>query len=459
MPLTEAMGDTPTGCNWCVKALHPSDPVSECVGLPDESAVCSAHLNFQTQLSFQAPTGSTGTWGFTLALTPHPISFGMVVAIDDSAAHTDAHTIYNSQITGAAHSDKFVQWRAMAQRWRMTYYGATLYQDGADLTNQGSLVAAQYPVHGTTMALSPGVFAGGAFGLAQAVRMGLTYQTGTAGYDRPDFTLLSNMPNAYYGRSRDGCYVPLILTNSCQKWHGEHDVVSWLGNSNTYNTTGMPVSTAVSTAHWPFNGLDVLNQNGGAGTSLVGSDVSQTSRMANDVWGMIAAQNLALTTSFTVVIRCGYEIQCQPGTVLTPQLRVSPRYDPKALASYYSIRREMKDAYPADYNDWSKIWGVIKKVAATVLPGVAMMGPIGAGISAAAGPVASVIDLITNATAKKRPAEKGRNQPPQAEKERAQEAIRAREIIDEQNAFRRKALLKSIATGSRPRAKIAGKRK
>jgi hypothetical protein len=39
-----------------------------------------------------------------------------------------------------------------------------------------------------------------------------------------------------------------------------------------------------------------------------------------------------------------------------------------ALDAYYAISRELKDAYPADYNDLGKIWDVIKKAAVNTLP-------------------------------------------------------------------------------------------
>lgn len=56
-----------------------------------------------------------------------------------------------------------------------------------------------------------------------------------------------------------------------------------------------------------------------------------------------------------------------PGTTLASFQRTSPVYDAMALAAYFSISRELKDAYPAEYNDLGKILGTIANVAKGVI--------------------------------------------------------------------------------------------
>jgi len=241
----------------------------------------------------------------------------------------------------------------------------------------------------------------------------MAYQAG----DQTSFETVSNMPNAYVGRSAEGVYMPLIMTDTCQKWHGEHDEVQYQGrNSVTEDQLGVKLAIGAVTGKWPFYDCAC----GPYMATAVGTNVNKgesVSKPASDIWGLICARNLDITTSFTVVIRSGWELQCQPGTLLTPQLHLSPAYDPKALAAYFAIRRELKDAYPADYNDLAKIWGAIKRVASVVLPGISMMGPIGAGIGAAGGAAMSVVDAITNVVSRKaQPTEKGRNPMPEAAK-------------------------------------------
>jgi hypothetical protein len=297
------------------------------------------------------------------------------------------------------------------------------------MTNQGSLVAAQYPVKPTYMNLSPNGVTAGAITAGYSCHQGMMFQSGT---DSPSYSALCNMPNAYFGRSKDGLYLPLILSRSAQKWHGEHDLVHFMASNLTLAGNGYSLPSTSVTHQWPFFDHNYVFQNGGSGGPVYGLDSSLTSRMSNDIVAQVSAKNLAVTTSFTCIVRCGYEIQVQPGTALTSQLHICPKSDPLALESYFSIRREMKDGYPADYNDWAKIWGVIKNVARVALPIIgAIGGPVGAGIATAGGGAVGLVDMLTGALSKdKRPTEKGRNPPPQAAKERAQVQDRVRMLVD-----------------------------
>lgn len=421
----ESFGATEAGSAWCVKALHPSDPISECAGIPDESAVPSTHLSFMSSHAFSKPAGMTAgdTWGFDLDVLPHPVQFGALQTFDSAGAHPADAAILNSQLDGATHALKYAAFTGLAQRWRLTYCGVTLYQDGAALTNQGTLIAMQRPVHAVDLYTTAGIYvtdAGVATNKrvlqdngAKALRLCQGYQTA----DKLVYDSLTNMPNAYIGRSVDGCYLPLALTRTCQEWRGEHDSVTVAGDimDGTDYVSGysIPQHASASGAHWPFFGLP--NVRSDSTTSTVSHDGGITSRMCSDVWGGICARNLDETTSFTVVFRYGFELQCQPGSIMSTQLRISPRYDPAALAAYFAIRRELKDAYPADFNDWAKIWKVIKQVGQMVLPGLGLMGPIGSGLATALSGVGGIVEHFTNGN---RPMEKGRNPLPLATVER-----------------------------------------
>lgn len=83
--------------------------------------------------------------------------------------------------------------------------------------------------------------------------------------------------------------------------------------------------------------------------------------------------------------RCGWEMQPLPGTNLVSFAKSSPPFDQRAISSYFAISRELKDAYPADYNDLGKILEVIKSAARVALPVASMIfpaaRPVLAGIS------------------------------------------------------------------------------
>jgi hypothetical protein len=66
-------------------------------------------------------------------------------------------------------------------------------------------------------------------------------------------------------------------------------------------------------------------------------------------------------------------MQVSPSSTLSPQLKLSPPYDPVALTTYFSVVRELKDAYPADYNTTGKLWGVLKQALNSLDPVISVM--------------------------------------------------------------------------------------
>ncbi len=67
------LGSTQSGADWCLKALHPSDPLVEVRGIPDKSAVPSAFINYQAIFTVSPQAGATGTWTLDASLIPDPI--------------------------------------------------------------------------------------------------------------------------------------------------------------------------------------------------------------------------------------------------------------------------------------------------------------------------------------------------------------------------------------------------
>jgi hypothetical protein len=270
-------------------------------------------------------------------------------------------------------------------------------------------------------------------------RLGMTWRKG----DMPGFELAQNMPNAYFGNSRDGVYMPLKLTRSCQKWRSEATLYQNWGITGTNEDGNYPAAgedylrpidgTAVSCAstipitadvdplaQWPFWGPDgelaVLKivDYGGGKQGIYGFGTPATSELCNDTIGAICFRNLDLTSRLSIVYRVGFEIQVQPGTALTPLQKLSPPHDEQAISSYFAIARELKDAHPADFNDLGKIWDVISSVGKTVLPAVTpFLGPVAPALGAGL----ALGDRV------RRGLETGRNPPSLADREIASKAI------------------------------------
>lgn len=397
------MGDTPSGGDWCLKALHPSDPLTDVLGIPDKSAVPSTFLNYQATFTLEPPVGAADSWGFDIEVKPHPVSFLTYNAWDKDSVHSSHGEFLNPQLDGATHGLKIQALRLLGEKWRLAYMGVTCHQDGADLTNQGTLVACQRPVEPIVASVSGPGGPGGVFMLP-----GTIWQPD----DVATFTTSQSMPNAYFGRSREGCYMPLKLNKTCQQWYGDahlaQNVAVGVAESVFHYTT--PTSNV---GQWPYYDLPTPSY-----SASVFSEGEPTSLPLNATWGAICARNLAPTTRFTFFVRLGLELQVQPGTTLSPHLRLSPPYDGRALKTYFAIARELKDAYPADFNDFGKLWNVIKQAASVVMPIVRTMGPIGAGVGALGDMAIRGIDSRVSAR------ERGGSAPSAAAVERARSAVK-----------------------------------
>jgi len=236
--------------------------------------------------------------------------------------------------------------------------------------------------------------------------------------DKPSFTSSQAMPNSYFSRSKDGAYVPLKLTDTCQDWVSDCDAITPLALNQeltTPNTAFVTISPSWdATTTYPFVDLHALTVST-PGHSMAGD---RTSCFLNDNWAHICARNLAVTTSYSFFIRLGLEMQVSPNSSLAPQLKLSPPHDALALDTYFAVARELKDAYPADYNSLGKIWDVISAAMKLVSPALTALPVYGPAASVALNGVVGLGDVIRGRRQKRR--QRG-DKPPLAAVERARE--------------------------------------
>lgn len=372
-------GSTPTGADWCVKALHPSDPMTEVRGIPDLSALPSLCMNYQSTYTLQCPAGVGDTWEFDASLVPHPISFMSLKAT--CGAVTVHEAFLNTQLTGDNHGQKYTNFKGLAQRWRLAYMGVTVIQDGPDLANQGTIVVSQPPVQPRVRPVAV------SYDFAESIPSCTQFTA----EDQPDFNRSQAMPNAYFNKSKEGAYVPLKLTETCQDWSSEATEISQCDFEPGYPSTTATQAAVIipfnpGTDTYPFYGLQNAYVLSTVGRHLI---AEATSNLLSGNWAHISARNLAKTTSYSFFVRCGIEMQVSPSSTLSPQLRLSPQYDPVALTTYFAICRELKDGYPSDYNTTGKLWAVLKQAyshlspALSLVPGGQYLKPVlDAGISA-----------------------------------------------------------------------------
>lgn len=321
-------------------------------------------------------------------MIPDPCSFGTWLETD--SVGTTTGMVVNTQL-GATYPAAYTALYGNAQRWRLAYMGVTIYQDGPTLADQGTVAAAMIPTE-------PNIISVGGYntvsGLNKMLKPGIKFNTP----DAPSFDALTAMPNAYFGQSKHGIYMPLKLSTNHQQWHSDadtkQDVTGW-----TY-AAGWTVPTAVVASGWPYPGLNSAFYDAATGNWTP----QDRSYPCNENWGRICFANLGVTTRLVCYWRVGYELQCQPGSIYSPYLKLSPPYDRAAIDAYFAISRELKDAYPAEFNDWGKLWKVIKQVASVALPFISTLGPIGAAVGTLGGAAVGGVDGVINAVRKSKKA-------------------------------------------------------
>lgn len=342
-------------------------------GIPDESAVPSLMMNYQTVATVSPRVGATGTWSLDGQLIPNPLSFGAASYTD--SVGIDVVEFINAQITGVSHSDRLTTFLSDMRRWRLAYASVTIYQDGPDLSNQGTVVVCQKPVSPTRFNVPDFV------GLT--ARQHASYMDQT---DLPSYNVSQGMPNAYFGKSRDGVYIPLKLTRTHQTWHSARDLIYQANSATRIAYTdplaGGQLNLAVPNPNAVINTYPFLSMNDlHLDVATTTPQGTLTSEFCNDCWADYSFRNMSVATSLSFFFRFGFEVQCTPNSNLAPHLKLSPAEDEAALSTYFAIARELKDGYPADYNDLGKIWDVISSIAKKVSPFLNMIPVAGPALA------------------------------------------------------------------------------
>jgi len=319
-------------------------------------------VNWQCTQIVTAPSTSSATWGVDAHIFPNPVGFASLLLHDDAPTSVASSSIIvNPQLANSTANDAQAFETAVNtlevqyERWRMAFGGVTVYLDAPALSDQGSCIAAQYP--------------------ATPISCGGGYQVGPPGYvqtcnikayqdaDFPQFSELQAMPNAYSGQAREGCYMPLILDSNHAQWRTPADdfLELVIKPADEYDTKAEVEATGQASLLYP----GITNYHQVLAAMPTGTRIPM---MATDIHGCVSFRNIAKGARLTFVFRYGFECMTQPNSVSVPFLKMSPAYDEQAISAYYLIRREMKDAYPSDYNDLQEIWNVIKGVADFVSP-------------------------------------------------------------------------------------------
>lgn len=358
------MGTTAEGKEWCLGALHGADALSREVGIPDLFSQPTVIQKYQFGLYLGNPVVGVGTWDIDLWVHPNPV-YCMTLRTRDSAGNYLWSLIPNQQVGNAGDNafQKRVTFANTVEQYRLCKMCVTGHLDAAAVNNAGQFACAQYPVMKNVVCGShQAVYAPGAPLLLDMYS------------ELPKtFEQLRTMPNSYADEAKHGCYAVYKLSETCQQWKSARDHHRFMCYGRSAALTpgeqelpGAFPAAAITMAHitngWPY----------GVSGCYTGSTPSESVALQNaDVGVMhLAWRNLAPTAAINITYRSAYEIMVSPGSLLTTFLKMSPQYDPTALASYFAISREMKDGYPESYNSLGALLPLIGKIATTVLPQV-----------------------------------------------------------------------------------------
>jgi len=460
------------------------------VGVPDQTDFPTTVLNYQQTIALGTPYESSDTWDGEFYFFPDPTVFGTYSVRDEDNTHHAVGMILNSALAspskvlgvgvGSALDDAVSTWLGSFERWRMAYYGVTVYLDAPALANQGSVVSAQYCVR--PVYFGRGYADTGAGDLKLGQYPAVEYHSS----DVPGYDTLMQMPNSYTGLMKDGVYIPLKMDSNHAVWHDANDACvdasAWelMEGAPQYNVPGTVVTSSglypglTSGYFVPGGSLEAVKANARPKAAAV-KDACEPSpperergivppprpfvpkyrRAGIAGWGGdphllpcsaniagLAFTGISKDARIRLAFRVGFECQAQPGTMYAPFLKISPGFDRSAIDMYFRIARELKDAYPAEYNDFGKLWEIIKNVAGKVAPAIGAIPTFGPMAVGAAKLLGAGIDTLI--APKER---KGKGPSKQSQKKAAIETGAA------QKERNQEAAKEAVKRSSRPRAK------
>lgn len=386
-PLTEAVtralqvpGITKAGGAWLAKALHPSDATLKCSGVPEDTSLPTAALNFMTTQTISAPAAAT--WGADVVLAPSPTVFGRTAT--ETAAAYGYTSATNPTLTanpaaefgalGKGFSDLLVAgFCSNALRYRLMYASVTVSLTASATSNEGSVVAAQYDAQPIQTYSVPG------FDATQNPVGTWFSRTNQAWYNSPHSTAaLQSMPGAVSWDAKKGVYLVLKLDEDAMNWHSAYEtyvplscdtspavmvpgITAAFGNFTDHATAG---AAAAVQPPWGIHGTWGLPAASGTGaTSAIeaGTIAAVYPPTCGNV-GTIRFTGLNASASLILTWRVGYEVIASPLSPYVTFMSAPVPADPIAIAAYHAISREMLAAYPAEYNIFGALFNVIKSI-------------------------------------------------------------------------------------------------
>lgn len=401
------------GRDWLIKALHPAAEVTS-PGLPDQSASSVVRPDYRIQSTI-SPAAGVGSWdcyiyslpgdvnavywatapspaNFTQSVAPVDATFGRVIlqptevqpygfgvtAISSERPTSNVVTVYPTN---------------RPQSFRHQYKSITAHLIASGLTNQGQVMAAQYPADIKE--------SGDVISSYTPAPSGSNYVSKILNCALPttEADLAATAPGFYMDEAQNGVYLPLRLTGPSQPF-----VRSTLTSLGAMEIAGTPVAYSTTTDQYHtgaicvpsvYNSGPVPPGNSWVFQTLVdpqavfvtgnppGAVPPMDSAFDNTNIGVIIFRGLqggtggGFSSSIQLKTLAGLEVVPCPDSPNREFTRPAACYEPKAIQAYYELCFALRDAYPASYNSFGdilekigsvakKIWGYVEPVLKTV---------------------------------------------------------------------------------------------
>jgi hypothetical protein len=259
--------------------------------------------------------------------------------------------------------------------FRNSYASLTCYLTASATTDQGTCFASQTApelIQGLQLASNNG----NSLISGAAVPVTLDFYNGVP-YNEADMALMN--PRFYTAPARDGVYMPIRLTGPVQ--HFGHPTYNSLLKGQVLTNPVLPfyqmvattslTAAIVPTLHQPTlrSLLGMLPTSGTLTPPITGTTVAAYYMMTDNTnVGMVIFRGLDPKATVTLKYVAGVEYCVDASSPMQNFTTIPPRYDPKAIETYYRIVQETPDAYPASWNSLGTLMGLVTSGLSKVFP-------------------------------------------------------------------------------------------
>ena len=334
-------------------------------------------MDYETVVSVLPPLGITAadSWQCILYQTGHPIE-PLAFVVTSTLGLVNYGGAFNPTLAGADIGAQSLAFLGLCNAWRLTYSSITADLDAAGLNDQGSVIAAQYPLATTVLNLST----------SQAANPFATIFTHVTSSDyaqnKPGLSL-GQLPGAFMGLAKEGVYMPYKMDPASDWANAECPTLVVPYAAQLPRGYALPNAATPVGETFPFYGQPayqaaigqvVTGAQPAYSTALNAVSGTLIQPMQQFNMGTTVFYNMAPTARITVKVKWGVEMLVPATSPLAPTMKPSAHLDNLALTAFSELNASLPWAYPSSYNSDNllmrtikDLWNAIKGPASQVL--------------------------------------------------------------------------------------------